>query len=263
MTPNKNQKVLPPVHANSGIEAAYRKRLEILIKSMHDSLVYWLSAAYKKNIAMDATPAEEMQERMNLLGEQWLNQFSVASRNLAEWFAQKTRNYADGALKKILLDAGIAIDFKMTDEMMNIHQAMIQENVSLIKSIAEQHLRTVEGLVMRSVQQGGNLGDLTDELRYRYSLTSKRAALIARDQNSKANAMLNKARQEELGIKQAVWKHSHAGKKPRPEHVAFNNHVYDVEKGAYLEGEWVWPGTAINCRCTSRSILPSLQSKHI
>jgi uncharacterized protein with gpF-like domain len=63
-------------------------------------------------------------------------------------------------------------------------------------------------------------------------------------------------RQKELGITKAIWVHSGGGKHPRPEHVAFSGKEYDVEKGAYLEGKWTWPGFEINCRCTSRSVIP-------
>ena len=66
--------------------------------------------------------------------------------------------------------------------------------------------------------------------------------------------------QQELGIEQALWIHSSAGKKPRPSHVAMNNKPYPVAAGIRLEDdlEIVWPGTAINCRCVSRAILPEL-----
>ncbi|MGZ8442558.1 MAG: phage head morphogenesis protein, partial [Candidatus Binatia bacterium] len=230
---------------------------------MHNSLTYWLTASYRANMAMDDTPVDEMMKRMRGLGKQWLKRFDAGSLKLAEWFALKNRSYTDATLMKILKDAGIAIDFKMTGPMRTAYSAVLHENVGLIKSIAERHLSEVEGLVLRSVQQGRNLGDLADELQRRYGLTRRRAALISRDQNNKATSAMNRARQLDLGIKQAVWKHSHAGRKPRPSHVAFNNHVYDVEKGAYLDGVWTHPGLEINCRCTSRSVLPGVKRMSI
>ena len=261
--PKSNDLILPAIHPNAGIEAAYRKKLLALVDEMHNSLVYWMTASYRQNMAMDDSPVDEMVKRMGRLGDQWLSRFESGSLKLAEWFAGTNRSYTDGTLMKILKDAGIAIDFKMTETMRTAYSAVLHENVGLIRSIAEQHLREVEGLVLRSVQQGRNLGDLADELQRRYDLTRKRAALIARSQNNMATSAMNRARQLDLGIKQAVWKHSHAGKKPRPSHVAFNNHVYDVEKGAYLDGVWTHPGQEINCRCTSRSVLPGVKRMSI
>ena len=259
LKPPSNDLILPAIHPNAGIEAAYRKKLMTLVDEMHNSLVYWLSASYRANMAMDANPADELAERMRRLGDQWLSRFESGSLKLAEWFAGTNRSYTDGTLMKILKDAGIAIDFKMTETMRTAYSAVLHENVSLIKSIAERHLSEVEGLVLRSVQQGRNLGDLADELQRRYDLTRKRAALISRDQNNKATSAMNRARQLDLGIKQAVWKHSHAGAKPRLSHVKAHNTVYDVEKGAYIDGAWIFPGQLINCRCGSRSVLEGVK----
>jgi uncharacterized protein with gpF-like domain len=58
-----------------------------------------------------------------------------------------------------------------------------------------------------------------------------------------------------LGITQAIWQHSHAGKKPRPSHVKADGKTFDIEKGMYLDGKWVQPAEEYNCRCTSRAII--------
>jgi SPP1 gp7 family putative phage head morphogenesis protein len=146
----------------------------------------------------------------------------------------------------------------MTPAMRDIIQATVHENVSLIKSIPRQYLTQVEGLTMRSVQSGRDLGFLAKGLQKQFGVTKKRAALIARDQNNKATTMLNRARQTELGITEAIWVHSSAGKKPRPTHVKMNGKRYDVSEGMYdsHEGRYVLPGELINCRCTSRSVIP-------
>ena len=88
----------------------------------------------------------------------------------------------------------------------------------------------------------------------------RRASLIARDQTHKAHAIMEEARRAEVGITEAIWVHSHAGEVPRPEHLAWGREKkrYDIKKGMWSEvdQEWVWPGTAINCRCSSMAIIP-------
>ena len=111
---------------------------------------------------------------------------------------------------------------------------------------------------MRSVQTGRDIGGLRKDIEARYDVARQRATTIARDQNSKATAAIVRVRQQELGCTQAVWRHSTAGKHPRPSHVAFSGKTYEIAKGVKLDGEIVWPGTAINCRCTSQTILPGL-----
>ena len=150
--------------------------------------------------------------------------------------------------------------FTLTRAANDVLQATTGANVALIKSIAQQHLADVEGLVMRSVAAGRDLGTLAKEIEARYGVTKRRAALISRHQNNLATATITRVRQESLGIKQAVWVHSHAGAHPRPSHVTAGAEkvVYDVATGWFDpdEGKYIRPGELINCRCVSRPIIP-------
>lgn len=251
--------VLRPVHPNVGIQAAYRKRLDALIAEMNDSILYWIGAAYKKTgIAQDESATAMLRRALRKVSKQWQDRFDEGADDLARWLAQKTKSYSDIALASILKDAGFAVEFKMTSAMNDAYQAVIGENVNLIKSIASEHLTQVETLVMQSVQTGRDLGTLSKELQARYGVTKRRAALIARDQNNKATATVTRVRQQGLGITTAIWKHSHAGKTPRPSHLKADGQEYEIAKGMFLDGKWVWPGTEINCRCVSRSVIPGL-----
>jgi SPP1 gp7 family putative phage head morphogenesis protein len=253
---------LKPVRANAGIEANYRKKLKKLIADMDNSLTYWLAAAYKSNephalMAKDNSPAMTMRDAMRKLAKQWQSNFDDGALKLAVWFAKKNKDYSDGTLEKILKDAGFTVQFKMTAAANDAYQAIIGENVSLITNIAQQHLAGIEGLVMRSVQEGRDLHTLSEGLQKQFGITKRRAALISRDQNQKATAIITKTRQQEIGITQATWRHSSGGKVPRPEHVDFNGDIYDVSKGMWSEvdNKYVWPGTALNCRCYSVPVI--------
>lgn len=230
---------------------------------MDRSLTYWLTAAYRANtpeMAQDDSPARGLLSRMRSLGVRWQQKFDEAAESLARYFGTAAIDRADGALAGILSDAGISVRFKMTAAANDVMQATIGEQIGLIRSIASEHLADVNGMLMRSVQRGGDLAGMTTELRARYDITKRRAATIARDQNNKATASITRVRQQELGITQAKWLHSGGGRHPRQEHVEFANGkrggpFYDVNKGAFLEGEWVWPGQAVNCRCVARAVI--------
>lgn len=254
VAPKGKDLTLRAVQPNAGIEARYRKRLNALIEEMSASIQYWIGATYRSNfpVAQDETGTEALQRAMNAVAAQWLRKFDAGAEKLGDWFAEKSRNYSDGALKQILKDSGFAVDFKMTETMRDTYQAVIAEQVGLIKSIASQHLTHVQTLVMQSVQKGGDLHGLAKQLESQYGVTKRRAALIARDQNVKATAVMTRVRQREIGVTTAIWKHSHAGKAPRPSHVAADGQEYDIEKGMLLDGVWTWPGVEINCRCVSR-----------
>jgi SPP1 gp7 family putative phage head morphogenesis protein len=208
------------------------------------------------DLAADASPARELQGTMRRLARRWQLNFDRGAPELAAWFAQSAAERADAALQAALKRAGFSVGFKLSAAANDVIQATTFENVGLIRTIAQQHLAEVEQLVMRNVAQGRDIQALTDDLHARYEITRRRATIIARDQNNKATATVTRVRQKGLGVTEAIWMHSRGGKVPRQSHVDFSGKRYDIEKGAFLDGKWVWPGTEINCRCVCKAILP-------
>lgn len=258
----KSPKTVRAVHANRGLEAKYRKELERLIAEMADSAKYWLQAAYRKDVpemaelAQDASAVSIAKKYLSDLGKRWIKRFDDAAPAIADAYVRRMFKHTDSSFRSALKDAGWAVEFKMTRPMQEALQASITENISLIKSIPVQYLAHLEGVVMRAYSSGRDLGAMVKEIEGMYPVTKRRAALIARDQSNKANAIVNKARQLELGITEAIWLHSHAGKTPRPDHVAANGKKYKVAEGCLISGEYIQPGELINCRCVSRAVLP-------
>ena len=263
VSPTGKAKTLPGVRPNQGLEAAYRKKLDALIEEMQKSLVWWISAAYRAKppaMAQDAvgSPAMVMRSVMRQLSRRWQKRFDALAPEMAEYFAKAAKNRADGAFAEILKSAGFTVKFKLTAEANDVLQATIGEQVGLIRSIASEHLSEVEGLVMRSVQTGMDLGSLAKALEERYGVTKRRAALISRDQNAKATASIVRVRQREVGITEAIWMHSGAGKHPRRSHVAMSGKRYNIAEGWFDPDakETCWPGTLISCHCWAKSVLP-------
>jgi SPP1 gp7 family putative phage head morphogenesis protein len=260
VSPTGRPRTLAAVRPNAGLEARFRRALVRQIDAMHASLMYFLARQYRSNPPLMAqdSPASDMREAMRILARRWTSRFDKGAEELAAYFAQSISKRSDAQLRAILKKAGISVKFTMSKPMQDVMTATIGEQVGLIKSIAAQHLSEVEGLVMRSVQQGRNLKTLTDELQKRYHLTRERAVLIARDQNNKATAAMTRVRQQELGMTEAVWLHSHGGRVPRPTHLANSGKKYDIATGWYDPAikKYIWPGTEVNCRCVSKSIVP-------
>lgn len=264
VSPTGKEITIRDVHANRGLMYAYRRKLKRLIAQMQASTEYWLRAAYRRQlprIAQDANPTTALTNALEKLRRQWDDAFNEKANRLASWFADSAMRHTDGSLHKSLKAAGIAVEFKMTRSMHDAYSAVVKENVGLIKSIPSEYFEEVEGMVMRSVQRGRDLSHLTNELTKRYGITRRRAVLISRDQNNKATAVITQVRQKELGVEYAVWRHSHAGKNPRPSHLRADGKRYEVNKGMLIEGEYVFPGEKINCRCTSQSVIPGFHDE--
>ncbi|HWE98835.1 MAG TPA: phage minor head protein [Caulobacteraceae bacterium] len=259
---------IKPVHPNAGIAAAYRRAMVAEVGAMHEAFVDWLAGAWANHppeMAQDRSPAEALQAALTDLGGLWLRRFDDLALRLARHFTLAASRRSDAALMAALKRAGFAVRFSISRKVEDVVAASVAENVTLIKSIASQYLTQVEGAVMRSVQTGRDLGALTDELTHFYGVSKRRAAFIAKDQNNKATASVVRARQVEVGVTQAIWLHSAGGKHPRPTHVRAGKDrtVYDVKDG-WLDpalNRRIWPGTEINCRCVSRSIVPGLERR--
>lgn len=266
-----------PVRASAAEAAWLRNQLQNMVYAMHNSVMFWVRAGWRDSgmlmdmnitqggIALDKSPAKMLQEVMSKLGKQWLDKFDDAAPKIADGFAKKVLRHADGSFSSALRKAGYSVKFQTTKAVRDALDAETLGNVSLIKSIPQKYLGDVQGRIMRSITGGRSMKQLTKDLEQVYSLTHNRAALIARDQNNKATAVIHKTRQKEVGISRAVWIHTSASVHPREEHERWGDEEaeYDIEKGMWSEvdQEYVWPGTPINCGCTSMSVVPGMDDE--
>lgn len=273
-------KVLRPVRPNAGIETAYARKLEALVDAMHRSVMWWVAKAYEKNVprlqdlskpagdsaqavmAMDADVALLLDRIIRRLTRYWNRKFAEAAVIAAQHFAQQNQQYTDSSFEQALLDSGFAIEFGVTPEVQTVLNSVIKENVALITNLSQKHMNEITGIVMRSVQKGGDTFELKTQLENKYHMTKRRARLIALDQNSKATAVITRTRQLQLGIRQAKWLHSHGARHPRPTHIQMDGQLYDISKGMWDadadgkgKGRYVFPGELINCGCVSRAII--------
>lgn len=257
------RKTARAVTPNLGVERAYKRAMEKLIDEMSNSFEYWLAAAYKANpprmeVAMDALPSAELSKKIRDLGKRWIKKFDDMAAAIAQKFTESGCKATDSSFQQALKDAGFAVEFKVTPVMRDAMNATIADNVALIKSIPRQYSMEVEGIIMRGYTTGRDLQSITDDLQKRYGITHRRAAFIARDQSNKLNAVVTRARRVELGLFKARWRHSGAGKEPRPSHVKAGKEKkeFDVREGCLIDGKHILPGEEPGCRCTSETILP-------
>jgi len=272
--PGKRDKTLAPITPNAQTRLKYARELDKAIVNMQASYEWWISARYRTaleanqeagRLAMDAAPGESARglfAELARLRKYWTKYFDGFAKKLAEqateaWYKDNATQW-QGKLKR----AGFDVPMQLTPSQQLILKTKIPENVALIKSIQEQYHNDIEGIVSRNFLKGRDLHSMAEEIKKRGKVSQNRAAFIARDQANKATSQMNDARQRELGIKYAVWQHSTAGKEPREKHVRAGREqwVFKIGEGIDFHDQFgtVLPGEAINCRCTSRSIIPAL-----
>ncbi len=133
-----------------------------------------------------------------------------------------------------------------------------RKNVTLIKTLGEEHFKDIERLVIDGVEEGKALRTITKEIQERTKASRNRAKLIARDQVGKLTANVTARRSADLGVKRFRWVTS-LDDRVRSSHRALHGKVFSYEKGADVDGQsGVLPGEPINCRCAIVPIISSV-----
>lgn len=256
MVIERRRTILADFKPNAGVRAEYRAELDRLLRSVRNEVNEAVSLHWQKPqpVAMD-NATDILARVIDRLMAKWISSLSELPQKIARKFVGKTSAGLDRNLSAALKKSGFAVNLQLTDTTRQAMRAAVGMNVGLIKSIPGEYLGDVQKYVWEAVEGGFDLATLTDNLNHAYHIGRNRCKLIARDQSNKVHAAMEQARRQELGIKKAIWRHSAAAKEPRQSHVKANGKEFDVDKGMYLDGEWVLPGQAINCGCTSRAVL--------
>lgn len=253
-------KTLNPIFPNAGIIEAYTAEIQRAINQMTSSYQYWLTAEFKKRPPVmaqdDKSHFDMFASRMAEIGRQWIAKFEEWALRIAGAYTKKNFDHTNGAFNRALRESGWQADLQWSPAMRQAFDISLSTNVALIKSIPVQFHQKVEFAVAKSFEKGMDVGGLQKELEKIYP--NGRAKLIARDQSFKANAAVTRARAMDLGITEALWKHSPSSKEPRLDHKAAHNTRYKLAEGCKISGELIHPGELINCGCISRIILPEL-----
>ena len=130
-------------------------------------------------------------------------------------------------------------------------------NIQLIKSIRTQYLDKVQNSVMQAMVQGTLNKDLAEQLKKLGKDVENRAMLIARDQSSKLNAALTRARHEEAGIKKYMWSTS-GDERVRESHAEKDGQIFEYTNPPADTGH---PGHDVNCRCVAIPVFDEVQAK--
>jgi uncharacterized protein with gpF-like domain len=253
MSTGGRTKTLPPVRPNAGIEAIYRRRIENLIDEMEVSTTHWVLNAYRRDASL-----ADIQKTLRGLRRKYKRKFGELAPRLASYFTASTRSYTDNLLKKQLRRVGFRPRFKNTAAMNETLRACVLENTRLIRSIGNDHMDQIEGVVLRAFQTNQSVINLSDDLKDRYAITRRRAYTIAADQTNTVTSATTRIRRMDLGLLEAVWVHTGAARHPRPSHVAAGrSHMrFKIDDGALIDGEYIHPGQKPGCNCVSMPIIP-------
>lgn len=250
-----------PLQHNAAVSVRYVNALSALTAQMtaqvkRDVVKLFKTDAAAAHFATDATIASQSRILLSSLSSRFEALFAKKARPLAEGMINAAEKSGRASLHSSLqkLSGGMSLKTSVSNPVLqNIYKASVVENVGLIKSIASEYLRQVEGAVMRSITTGNGLQDLIPALEKFEGVTHRRAKNIALDQTRKVYNSINRGRMEAIGVRQFMWHHSGGGAHPREDHQEMDGEVYSFDNLPVIDqrtGERGIPGQAPNCKCT-------------
>lgn len=270
------------------LERQYRMELKGLVDKMLKEVSEKLVAAYRKNksgftFATDGA-FTNIDDQLKDLEKKYRELFARQGEEAAKRMVLRQLKYNRSSFTKIMKKlmptdeeiptlAGSVIP----RDLEQVIKASILENVSLIKSIESKYFEQITGSVARSMQAGGSIKQLRQEILHYNGMTRRRADIIANDQTRKAYMSINLRNMSKAGIQKVEWVHSGGGYSVREYHYrkwdgvsgkddgrpnGLNGYIFDIDKPPVIQFQQGkqpevrgYPAQLPNCKCVLRAIV--------
>ena len=221
---------------NAAQQERYVKSLQFLVQSMVDETKREITKLFKSTtskeyfteqkeaasiVAQDESISSQARILTNKLMKKFSSLFAKKSVTIAERMLKGALQASKTSLHSSLetLSGGLSLKTGVIPKgLEDVSKALLDENVSLIKSIPQEYFKNITGSVMRSITTGQGLKDLTPDIEKYDGQTKRRAKNLALDQTRKAYNSINKQRCIALNVKKMEWLHSGGGQQPRESH---------------------------------------------
>lgn len=131
----------------------------------------------------------------------------------------------------------------------DVAQALMREQVELIKSIPLRAAKRAQELSIQAVYNGSRASEVAEELRKSTKVSESQAMTIARTEVARSNASITQARAVHAGAQGYIWRTTMDGGE-RESHAKMNGKYVDYSKEPVLsDGTKGHAGTFPNCRC--------------
>ena len=242
-------------------ELWYRQQLKQFVKTMTDDIERALQQPQGSFFMDDAEGFKAISAKALLA---YLEKYEKTDRtsqaeNIANGFVSRgdAQNHAEVSTNlKNQTGIDLSAYLRNSPNIVERVNELTVSNIQLIKSIRTQYLDKVQNAVMQAMVQGALNKDLAEQLKKLGKDVESRAMLIARDQSSKLNAALTRARHEEVGIKKYMWSTS-GDERVRDSHAELDGQIFNYNKPPAVGN----PGHDFNCRCVAIPVFDEVQAK--
>lgn len=243
-------------------ELWYRQQLKQFVKTMTDDVERAMQQPQGSFFMDDAKGFQAISAKalMKVLEKYEKSDRTSQAENIANGFVSRgdAQNHAEVSTNlKNQTGIDLSAYLRNSPNIVERVNELTVSNIQLIKSIRTQYLDKVQNAVMQAMVQGTLNKDLAEQLKKLGKDVESRAMLIARDQSSKLNAALTRARHEEAGIKKYMWSTS-GDERVRESHAEKDGQIFEYTNPPADTGH---PGHDFNCRCVAIPVLDDVVSQ--
>ncbi|WP_257008229.1 phage head morphogenesis protein [Haemophilus haemolyticus] len=240
----------------------YRQQLKQFVKTMTDDVERAMEQPQGSFFMDDAKGFQAISAKalMKVLEKYEKSDRTSQVENIANGFVSRgdAQNHAEVSTNlKNQTGIDLSAYLRNSPNIVERVNELTVSNIQLIKSIRTQYLDKVQNAVMQAMVQGILNKDLAEQLKKLGKDVESRAMLIARDQSSKLNAALTRARHEEVGIKKYMWSTS-GDERVRASHAEKDGQIFEYANPPADTGH---PGHDVNCRCVQIPVLDDVVSQ--
>ena len=138
-----------------------------------------------------------------------------------------------------------------------VHHAavdLMQEQAALIKSLPRKAAERVQAIALEAALDGDRSSVLYKKILETEVITEARAALIARTELARANAVFTRARANAVGLTHYIWR-TVGDERVRDAHQQMEGQICEFARPPAVEGEGNHhAGEYFNCRCFAEPI---------
>ena len=269
---------MPGLYVNKTISR--RQRREKIIRGRRPSRRLTIIAdatinGWAKQMAMDVAEVSDLlqtvgpveaQSILNNIRDKWRGLFSGRTETFVKQWSTAVSE-AQSAVFQESIEKAIGVDRALIIDGPALQYALdtsSMDAVQLIKSVPDNFFDDVQRATL-NYYQGIPLPEdrtLAEEIQQLTGHTFERARLIARDQTSKIHIAVTRARSEEIGVEEYIWRTAGdervAGSPTAPETNRIHGNHYKRNGKKFRwdspphDGH---PGFAINCRCIAEPVI--------
>jgi len=254
---------------NKSAEVFYREAITNEIQRFISKILEEIQEEYKVIKPKETIQSENSISGITLLlrkvKNSYLDIFTGNSEKIIVKFLNIATRKAKRSVKSNLeRDIGKAIAVRPNYKAFNdALKLMIQQNVSLIKNVAEQNISNIENIVFDGMKSGLEFNNIEKQLDSQKIVAKKRIRRIAYDQTAKANASINYLEQQSAGIEYFEW---HTIEDERTStgfggHKQLDGNIYkwndENSRHPVIDGKGNrgLPSQRVNCRCWAKAVI--------